>query len=60
VGPDVSDVLDASIAKTAFARKELQAAEAACTEAINLERAGRIVDALAAWRTIFGPLFPLS
>jgi hypothetical protein len=41
-------------------RKELQAAEAACTEAINLERAGRIVDALAAWRTIFGPLFPLS
>jgi hypothetical protein len=60
VGPDISDVLDASIAKTARARKALQAAEAACTAAINLERAGRIGDALAAWRTIFGPLFPLS
>jgi hypothetical protein len=60
VGPDISDVLDASITKTARARKALQAAEAASTAAINLERAGRTGDALAKWRAIFGPLFPLS
>jgi hypothetical protein len=44
----------------AIARKALRAAEAACTAAINLERAGRTGDALTAWRTLFGPLFPLS
>jgi len=45
---------------TARARKPLQATEAACTAAINLEPAGRTRDALAAWRSILGPLFPLS
>lgn len=60
VGPDVSDVLDADSAKMMLARKALRAAEAACTEAIGLDRAGRTGAALAAWRTLFGALFPLS
>ncbi|MBN1171298.1 MAG: nucleotidyltransferase [Micromonosporaceae bacterium] len=60
VGPDISDVLDGDPAKMAAAQAALRAAEAACTAAINLERSGRTGDALAAWRNIFGPLFPLS
>lgn len=60
VGPNVSDVLDGDTAKMAIARNALRVAEAGCTTAINLERAGRTGDALAAWRTLFGPLFPLS
>lgn len=60
VGPDISDVLDGDIAKMAMARKALRGAEAACTAAINLDGAGRTAEALAAWRTLFGPLFPLS
>jgi Second Messenger Oligonucleotide or Dinucleotide Synthetase domain len=60
VGPDISDVLDADSLKMNTARNALRAAEAACTEAIRLERVGRTSDALAAWRALFGPLFPLS
>jgi len=60
VGPDISDVLDDDTAKMTRARQALRAAEAACTTAINLDRAGRTGDALAAWRALFGPLFPLS
>jgi len=60
VGPDISDVLDADSLKMAAARRALRAAEAACTEAIRLDQAGRTGDALAAWRALFGPLFPLS
>jgi SMODS domain-containing protein len=60
VGPDISDVLDGDTVKMTVARETLLTAEAACTEAINLERAGRTGDALAAWRALFGPLFPLS
>lgn len=60
VGPDVSDVLDADSAKMVLARKALRAAEAACTEAIGLDRNGRTGAALGAWRVLFGPLFPLS
>ena len=60
VGPDVSDVLDGDPAKMTTARAALRAAEAACTVAINLDRTGRTGDALTAWRTLLGPLFPLS
>jgi hypothetical protein len=60
VGPDISDVLDGDTLKMDTARAALRAAEAACTAAINLERAGRTGEALAAWRVLFGPLFPLS
>lgn len=60
VGPDISDVLDADSLKMAATRRALRAAEAACTEAIRLDQAGRTGDALAAWRALFGPLFPLS
>jgi Second Messenger Oligonucleotide or Dinucleotide Synthetase domain len=60
VGPDISDVLDGDTTKMNKACKTLRAAEAACTTAINIERVGRTSDALAAWRTLFGPLFPLS
>lgn len=42
------------------ARAALRSAEAACTVALNLERSGRTGDALAAWRALFGSLFPLS
>lgn len=60
LGPDISDVLDANPIKMERARTGLRSAEAACTVAINLERSGRTGDALAAWRNLFGPLFPLS
>ena len=60
VGPDISDVLDSDATKLEKARDALRAAESACTSAINLERSGRTGDALAAWRKLFGPLFPLS
>jgi hypothetical protein len=60
LGPDVSDVLDDNTAKMQAAKGALRAAEAACTEAIRLDRSGRTTDALAAWRALFGPLFPSS
>lgn len=60
LGPDISDVLDTDPLKMDRARAALRDAEAACTVAINLERSGRTGDALAAWRPLFGPLFPLS
>jgi hypothetical protein len=44
----------------AIAVKALREGEAACTEAIRLERTGRTGDALKAWRSLFGPSFPLS
>jgi hypothetical protein len=59
-GPDISGVLDSDPDKMNQARTALRDAEAACTVAINLERSGRTGDALAAWRELFGPLFPLS
>lgn len=60
VGPDVSDVLDASPTKMQAAKTALRAAEAGCTEAMRLDRAGRTSEALSAWRAMFGPLFPKS
>jgi hypothetical protein len=59
-GPDISDSLDSDPAKMGTARKALQEAERACTQAIRLDRDGRTGDALATWRSLFGNLFPLS
>jgi len=60
VGPDISDVLDGDPVKMQSACAALRAAEAACTKAILLDRQGRTGDALAEWRSLFGPLFPAS
>lgn len=60
LGPDVSDVLDASPMKMQTAKAALRVAEAACTEAMRADRAGCTGDALTAWRALFGPLFPSS
>lgn len=58
LGPPVSDSMDAQ--KVQRARDELRAAERQAAEAIRLERDGKLGDALRAWRTLFGPLFPVS
>ena len=58
LGPPVSDRMDAQ--KIVKAREELRAAERQAADAIRLERDGRLGDALRAWRSLFGPLFPLS
>jgi hypothetical protein len=60
LGPDISDVLDADLAMMHRARAALREAEAACTQAILLDRQGQTGYALAAWRSLFGQLFPLS
>jgi hypothetical protein len=58
LGPPVSDSMDAI--RRAAAERALNAAERAAAHAINLERQGRQGDALNAWRTLMGPMFPLS
>ena len=60
VGPDVSDVLDASLSKMGEARDALREAEASCTEALRLDRTGRAGSALAVWQELFGPAFAKS
>lgn len=60
VGPDVSDVLDADPLKMQAARQAFRAAEAACSEAIRLERSGNVGGALAEWQRLFGPTFAKS
>jgi hypothetical protein len=52
LGPNVSDTMNASD------RESARQAEAA--NAIRLEREGKNGDALKAWRSLFGKLFPLS
>jgi hypothetical protein len=42
------------------AGKALRSAEREAAHAIDLTRQGRQGDALRAWRTLFGPMFPLS
>jgi hypothetical protein len=59
-GPDISDVLDEDQAKMRRALTALREAEAACTRAILLDRQGKTGEALTAWRSLFGDLFPLS
>lgn len=60
VGPDVSDVLDGSSTKMNAARQAFRDAEAACTEALRLDRAGRTGEALTTWQNLFGPAFAKS
>jgi hypothetical protein len=59
-GPDISDVLDGDPAKMRRAQTALSEAEAACTRAILMDRQGKTGEALSAWRSLFGDLFPLS
>jgi predicted nucleotidyltransferase len=58
LGPPISDGMDA--ARKLRARDLLFAAAREASLAINLVRQGRTGDALKAWRTLFGPKFPLS
>jgi hypothetical protein len=58
LGPPISDGMDA--ARKQRARDLLLAASREAGVAINLARQGRNGDALKAWRTLFGPKFPLS
>lgn len=58
LGPPVSDRMDAT--RCASARSALITAGSAATEAIRLARGGKGGAALNAWRSLMGPLFPLS
>jgi predicted nucleotidyltransferase len=60
LGPDVSDSLHGSPTALAGAIGALADAEKASTEAMRLERAGRVGDALDAWQALFGPTFAKS
>ena len=57
LGPAVSDCLDEDPQKMRVAHDALAAAEAACTEALRLDRSGRTGDALSEWQRLFGPTF---
>jgi len=58
LGPPVSDRMDA--AAIARAQSILDTANRDIATALHLARSGRQGDALKAWRTFFGPKFPLS
>ncbi len=58
LGPPVSDSMDAT--RCAVARASLVEAGNAATQAIRLTREAKNGAALAAWRALLGPLFPLS
>ncbi|MDQ2081512.1 CBASS oligonucleotide cyclase [Xanthobacteraceae bacterium Astr-EGSB] len=58
LGPPVSNGMDA--ARKMRARELLQTASREATLAINFARRGQNGEALKAWRTLFGPRFPLS
>ncbi len=58
LGPAVSDMMDAG--RKAAAEKALRNTERQASHALALSRMGKQGDALQAWRTLFGPLFPLS
>ena len=60
LGHPVSDRIAADAGLRAAARIALRQAEAACTEAINHERANRIGAALDMWQQLFGPAFAKS
>ena len=58
LGPAISDGMDATSKRRAH--ECLTAASSDATIAINHARRGRNGEALRAWRTLFGPKFPLS
>lgn len=57
VGPDVADADEPGATEAAAA---LRQAEARCTEAMRLDRAGQTSNALDVWQELFGPLFAKS
>jgi hypothetical protein len=58
LGPPVSDMMEQG--EKQAAAKALKEACRAATLAIDLGRQGKNGDALKAWRSLFGPKFPLS
>lgn len=58
LGSPISDGMDA--ARKQRARELLRAASNQASAAIDLARKGRTGEALKAWRSLFGPKFPLS
>ncbi|MHA6779631.1 CBASS oligonucleotide cyclase [Pseudonocardia saturnea] len=60
LGPDVSDTLHDTPGALDAARTALRAAEQACTQAIQLQRSGRIGEALDTWQGLFGSAFAKS
>lgn len=58
LGPPVSDAMNSS--ERAAAKVKLLSAGAAATVAIRLARTGKTGAALQEWRSLLGPLFPLS
>ena len=58
LGPPVSDMMDDQ--RKASAKAALNSARREVDLAINLARQGKQGDSLRAWRTLFGPRFPLS
>lgn len=58
LGPAVSDMMSQSEKQTAA--NSLKVASRAATLAIDLVRQGKNGDGLKAWRSLFGPKFPLS
>lgn len=60
LGPDVSDTLHNTPGGLDAARAALRAAEQACTRAMQLQRSGRIGEALDTWQELFGPAFAES
>jgi hypothetical protein len=58
LGPDVSARMDTN--EKTNAQRELRAAADQCLKAIQLERAGKVGDALRVWQGIFGNQFSLS
>lgn len=60
LGYPVSDRMAADASQRAVARLALKQAEAACTQALNHDRAGRTGAALETWQGLFGPAFAKS
>lgn len=60
LGHPVSDRMAADASQRAVARLALKQAEAACTQALNHDRAGRTGAALDTWQDLFGPAFAKS
>lgn len=60
LGPPVTARLEQNPWERDQAKSALRDAEAACTEALRLEQAGRTGAALDAWQELFGPRFAKS
>lgn len=58
LGPPISNGMDN--AKKLRAQALLREASKECSEAIHLTRQGKNGEALKAWRSLFGPMFPLT